>query len=87
MRGRPLRKENDGAGWTGGRGTGRVSPSRGAGVQEGFQEPGGPGARAEGQADKGRHSGQREEPLQRKARGRSNRLEGILTQEVDHGEQ
>lgn len=68
----------------GGRGTGRGwGPGRIPAVR-------GPGARAEGQVDRGRHSGQREEPLHRKARGQEQveqRLEGILTQEVGHGEQ
>lgn len=56
----------------------------------GVRESGWPGARAEGQVDRGRHSGQREEPLHRKARGQEQveqRLEGLLTQEVGHGEQ
>lgn len=56
----------------------------------GVWESGGPGARAGGQVDRGRHSGQREEPLHRKARGQEQveqRLQGILTQEVGHGEQ
>lgn len=62
----------------------------GAREEAGVWESGGPGARAGGQVDRGRHSGQREEPLHRKARGQEQveqRLEGILTQEVGHGEQ